>query len=310
MHDMATEQAFGARGPHRGGDEARPAPPSATEAIPLTWGTLGLETMASLLVVSMNRLSSRCYAARCQWPRLHPLNDRAVTAVPHHPLIMLESTRQLATAVELGRPAAGRATLEAVSVSLGLRLRARPLERGSATDVAVRVSVSDLVTDAGSLVAHRVTAEYLHAGEPFGSCTIRLVRSADTAAPRDEPAEPGLLHPSAAAVGAAAESDVMLARASRGHLVIAPRDPGHPVLLAGRPEHLPLAAVLEAGRQAVLLSSGMTASAVVGLEVDVRTRVPLRGARIETKAEAGGSRFLVTVAGRLAATGTVMLWGP
>jgi len=310
MHEVATDQVFDARGRrHDDGVVDRPAPEPVIRQVPLTWRGLGLDTMASLLVESCARLGSRCFAARCQWPRLHPLNERALGAVAHHPLIMAESARQLALALEYGRPpGAVRARLEPVSVGLGLRLRSWPVERGGATDVDVRMSVSDLVTVAGRPVSHRVTVEFLHTGEPFGSCTMRFARPVGSAVPVEGAPLPGLLHPPAAAVGATADGDVMLARAPQGRLVTAPRDPGHPVLLAGRPQHLPLAAVLEAGRQAVLLSSGMTASAVVGLEADVRTRVPLHGARIETKAETGASRFLVTAAGRPAATGAVTLW--
>ncbi|XKK60721.1 hypothetical protein HFP71_34075 [Streptomyces sp. ARC32] len=312
MHNVATDQAFDAfdRG-HDDGIHIRPGPKSVAGGALLPLRCLGLETMASLLVVSLSRLGSRCYAGLCQWPRLHPLNDRAVTAVAHHPLIMVESTRQLALALEREHPPeAGRARLEPVSVSLGVRLRSRPVERGSATDVGARVSVSDLVTEAGLTVAHRVTVESLHAGVPFGSCTMRLTRSSNTAAPTSERLLPGLLHPSAAAVGAAHESDVILARAPQGRVVTAPRDPGHPVLLAGRPARMPLLAVLEAGRQAVLLNSGMTASAVIGLRAEVRAPVPSRGALVETTAEPAGARFVVTAGGRLAATGAVTLCTP
>ncbi|CAL9370090.1 hypothetical protein [Streptomyces sp. enrichment culture] len=277
--------------------------------VPLTWRGLGLDTMASLLVESFARLGRRCFAARCQWPRLHPLNERALGAVAHHPLIMAESARQLALALEYGRPpGAVRARLEPVSVRLGLRLRSWPAERGGATDVDVRMSVSDLVTVAGRPVSHRVTAEFLHTGESFGSCTTRFARPAGSAVPVEGAPLPGLLHPPAAAVGATADGDVMLARGPRGRLVAAPRDPGHPVLLAG-PARMPLLAVLEAGRQAVLLESGMPAAAVIGLRADVCAPVPSRGALIETSAAPGGSRFLVTAAGRPAATGAVTLWG-
>jgi 2-oxo-3-(phosphooxy)propyl 3-oxoalkanoate synthase len=208
MHEVATDQAFDARGRrHGGGIGDRPGREPVLRQVPLTWRGLGLDTMASLLVESFAHLGKRCFAARCQWPRLHPLNERASPAAP-------------------------------------------------AEDVPL----------------------------------------------------PGLLHPPAAAVGATADGDVMLARAPRGRLVTAPRDPGHPLLLAGRPARMPLLAVLEAGRQAVLLDSGMTAAAVIGLRADVCAPVPSRGALIETSAEPGGSRFLVTAAGRPAATGAVTLW--
>ncbi|MDX3321754.1 hypothetical protein PV415_33120 [Streptomyces sp. ME03-5684b] len=310
MHEVATGQALGTRvRRHDDGIGDRRGQDSVIRQVPLTWRDLGLDTMASLLVESFTQLGKRCFAARCQWPRLHPLNERAVGAVAHHPLIMAESTRQLAVALEYGRPSgAVRARLEPVSVGLGLRLRSWPVERRSATDVDVRMSVSDLVTKAGRPVAHRVTAEFLRTGEPFGSCSMRLLRPAGSAAPSGEVPLPGLLHPPAAAVGAAADGDVMLARGPRGRLVTAPRDPGHPVFLAGRPARMPLLAILEAGRQAVLLDSGMTAAAVIGLRAEVCAPAPSRGARVETSKEPGGSRFLVTAAGRLAATGAVTLW--
>ncbi|MGW2655602.1 hypothetical protein ACWC1D_18370 [Streptomyces sp. NPDC001478] len=71
---------------------------------------------------------------------------------------------------------------------------------------------------------------------------------------------------------------------------------------------MPRLAVLEAGRQAVLPESGRTAAEVTGLRADVCASVPSRGALIETSAEPGGSRFLVTAAGHPAATGAVTPW--
>ncbi|MFC8851595.1 hypothetical protein ACFT5D_00850 [Streptomyces sp. NPDC057144] len=232
MHEVATDQAFDARGRRHDDVGDRPAPEPVIRQVPLTWRGLGLDTMASLLVESFARLGSRCFTARCQWPRLHPLNERALGAVAHHPLIMAESTRQLALALEYGRPPG-----------------------------AVR------------------------AGESFGSCTMRFARPAGSAPYAEEAPLPGLLHPPAAAVGATADGDVLLARAPRGRLVTAarPRAPGAP----GRPARMPLLAVLEAGRQAVLLESGMTAAAVIGLRADVCAPVPSRGALIETSADPG-----------------------
>lgn len=80
MHDVATDQTFDAFDRrHDDGIHMRPGQ-SVAGVAPLALRCLGLETMASLLVVSLSRLGSRCYAGLCQWPRLHPLNDRAVTA--------------------------------------------------------------------------------------------------------------------------------------------------------------------------------------------------------------------------------------
>ncbi|MGW6061771.1 hypothetical protein [Streptomyces sp. NPDC055189] len=275
----------------------------------LTWRTLGLDAMASMLVVSLRRLGRSGFTAHCQWPRSHPLNERAI-AVSHHPLIMVESTRQIAVALERRHLSAqGIAPLEPVSVSMGLHPRAWPTERGSATDVTVRVSVSELATQAaGNLVVYRVTAEYEHAGRPFGSCTMRMARPAEPGAPCATAATlPALLHPPAAAVGAAADTDVMLARAPQGRLALIPRDPCHPVLLAGRPALLSAPAVLEAVRQATLLTCGMTAAAVAGLRVELLAPVPPRGALIEVVAEPEGARVLVTASGQVAAMGTVAL---
>lgn len=50
----------------------------------LTWRVLGLEAVASMLVVSMRRQGDRSFEAQCQWPRTHPLNER-VNVVEHHP---------------------------------------------------------------------------------------------------------------------------------------------------------------------------------------------------------------------------------
>ena len=280
----------------------------ATADGPLSWRNLGLEAMASMLVVSLRRLGNRSFEAQCQWPRMHPLNERAPT-VAHHPLIIVESTRQIAVALQHRHlPAAGRTACEAVSVSLGLRPGAQPAESGSATHVPVRVTLSDLVPGPGGLAAFRVTAECLHAGEQFATCTMTFATPVAHAAGAAVAAPgPGLLHPAAAAVGAVADSDVLLARAPQGRLVIVPRDPAHPVLLPGRPSLLPAVAVLEAGRQAVLLSSGMTAAAVVGLQTELRSPVPGQGAAVDVAADHMGARFVVTAAGGVAATGAVSL---
>ncbi|MER5450904.1 hypothetical protein ABT065_35655 [Streptomyces sp. NPDC002764] len=277
---------------------------------PLTWHGLRLETMACLLVVTLRRLGDRSFEAQCQWPRLHPLNERA-TAVSHHPLIIVESTRQLAMAVQNRhlRPGEGP-LLEGVAVNLGLYAGAQPVESGSATRVAVRVMLSDLALQAGTLTSFRVTADYLYAGQRFATCAIRFASAPAESAPLALAPGSALLHPAAAAVGAVSEPDVLLARGPQGRLVIVPRDPAHPVLLPGRPAGLPALAVLEAGRQAVLLSSGMTARAVAGLSVGLRSPVPVRGAAVDVVPDHMGARFVVAAAGRVAATGAVTLLGP
>lgn len=286
-------------------------PDGAAEAEP-TWQGIGLGTMAAMLVLSLRRVGSHGFEARCQWPRLHPLNERGLTVV-HHPLIMAESLRQLAVALERRHLAPAATTLEPVSVSLGLAAGAQPRETGDATAVAARLAVSDVLSDGAGLAGFRVSADFLHGGLRFGSCTMRLARRArdddgDRAPAGDHSATGALHHPAAAAVGAAAEPDVMLARAWQGRLVLAPRDPGHPVLLAGRPTRLPALAVLEAGRQAALLSCGMTAASVTGLSVELRGPAAARaGALVEVTAESLGPRFAVLARGQVAATGTVAL---
>ncbi|MER7964099.1 hypothetical protein [Streptomyces ardesiacus] len=236
MHEVATDQVFGARGRrHDDGVGDRPGREPVIRQVPLTWRGLGLDTMASLLVESFSRLGMRCFAARCQWPRLYPLNERALGAVAHHPLIMAESTRQLALALEYGRPPGTvRARLEPVSVGLGLRLRSWPGERDGATDVDVRMSVSDPVSEAGRPVGHRVTAEFLHTGETFGSCTMRFARLAGSAAPAHKAPLPGLLHPPATAVGTTADGDVMLVAGTSGTTGDRPARPRAPSA-PGRP---------------------------------------------------------------------------
>lgn len=296
--------------PHGTGTGARSLPSgSLPQAAPLSWRSLGLGTMASLLVVSLERMGSRYYEAQCQWPRTHPLNERTVAAVRHHPMLLAESARQLASAVErLHMSAPGRPPLVPVSVTLGVDAAARPSECGGATDVAVRVVISDLSLRDGGPAAYRLTAEYLHAGVPFGSCSIRLASTACSSTHVGGNARvTGALHPSAAAVGAAADPDVLLARSARGQVLIVPRDPGHPVFLPERPRLLPALAVMEAGRQATLLGCGLTAASVVGLRAELRAATPSNGALIETAAEPGGARFVVRAAGGVTATGGVTL---
>ncbi|MFD5517236.1 hypothetical protein [Streptomyces sp. NPDC127066] len=277
---------------------------------PPTWRELGLQSMSATLVESLSQRGSRFFEARCQWPRWHALNERAL-AVTHHPLLMAESARQLAAVLELRYlKGADDNRLQPVSVSLGVDLKAQPVERGVASDVLVHVTVSDLVVRVGTVAAYRLTAEFFHAGTRFGSCGMTLARPSR---PRREAAsmpQPGLLRPAPAAVGASAESDVLLARGTQGRLVIAPCDPGHPVLLPGRPALLPALAVMEAGRQATLLYRGALPSAVAGMAVRLDGSVPSRGAAVEVAAEGGASRFLVKAGEEIAAMGTVTLLRP
>ncbi|MGW6007821.1 hypothetical protein [Streptomyces sp. NPDC055210] len=273
-----------------------------------TWRNIGLATMAAMLVVSLRRVGSHAFEARCQWPRFHPLNERNL-AVSHHPLIMVESVRQVAAALAVHLPPSA-GDLEPVSIRLGLSDGGPPLESGDATDVLLRIALGDVEVEVedGRCVAYRLTADFLHAGERFAACAMRLAQPALHA-----PEVPGtasllgILHPSAAAVGAAAEPDVLLARAPQGRMAIAPRDLGHPVFLAGRPSCVPALAVLEAGRQAALLCCGRPASAIRGLSVDLHGAVPLSGALVELSSSPLGPRFEVLTAGRVAATGGVGL---
>ncbi|OQR65301.1 hypothetical protein B6E66_04145 [Streptomyces maremycinicus] len=277
---------------------------------PLTWRSAGLETMASMLVLSLRRLGPRGFEARCQWPRSHPLNERGLVVV-HHPLIMVESVRQIGVVLERRFLPNASVLLEPDSVRWGLVPGAQPREGGVATAVRVRVAVSDVMLEGGRLVGYRVCADFLHEDLWFGSCTIRTVPREPGAA-AGTGAHTGVLYPPAAAVGAAAEPDVMVARSSRGQLLIMPRDPDHPVFLTGRSPRLTAVAVLEAGRQAALLSCGLTATAVTGLSVDVRGAVPCAGASVDVISDPSGRRFTVLAHGHghVTAFGTVGLLRP
>ncbi|MFH8394447.1 hypothetical protein [Streptomyces sp. NPDC018036] len=277
---------------------------------PPTWRELGLQSMSATLVASLSRRGSRSFEALCQWPRWHALNERAL-AVTHHPLLMAESARQLAAALESRYlKGADDNRLQPLSVSLGADPRAQPVERGAASDVLVHVTVSDLVVRVGAVAAYRLTAEFFHAGTRFGACGMTLARPSRPPLEVASTPYPGLLRPAPAAVGASAEPDVLLARGEQGRLVIAPCDPGHPVLLPGRPALLPALAVMEAGRQATLLYRGALPSAVAGIAVRLDAPVPSRGAVVEVAAEGGASRFLVKAGEQIAAMGTVTLLRP
>ncbi|GAB2932255.1 MULTISPECIES: AfsA-related hotdog domain-containing protein [unclassified Streptomyces] len=312
MHGVASDDLARMPGSRAGERALTSEPPRAVASGPSPdWRQLGLESMASMLVLALHRVGSGSFEAACQWPRLHPLNERVI-AVRHHPMLMAESTRQLSLALQGEHlPIAGDGPLEAVSVRMGWRLRAQPVERGSATTVAVALSVGDLANSRCGLTAFRLTAEYRYAGIPFGTCSMRLARPATPEVPAACTVNSSaLLHPPAAVVGAGADLDVMLARAPQGRILVMPRDPGHPALLGGRAGRLPALGVLEAGRQAVLLNAGTAPAAVAGLRVDLHGPVPPRGALVETMAESGSVRFLMTSAGAVCAEGSVMLLRP
>ncbi|MGV9557724.1 hypothetical protein [Streptomyces sp. NPDC003401] len=288
----------------RAGPGAAPQPPPGD---PPTYAEAGADSLSALLVASLRRGGSRFFEARCQWPRWHPLNERRL-AVTHHPVVMAESTRQLAAVLQPRHLPEAAVPLHPLAVCLGLDPRTRPVERGGATDVAVRLTVSDLLLRGGDLTGYRLTAEFFHARTRFGTCAMDLGRPPHPGPSPGDPLPAGLLHPPAAAVGAAVEADVLLARAPQGRLVTSPRDPGHPVLLPGRPDVLPPLAVLEAGRQATLLHRGATAEAVVGLAVRLHGPVPSRGTAIDVAAAARGpAQFVMTADGQCVATGTVTL---
>ncbi|RVU15246.1 hypothetical protein EOT10_39450 [Streptomyces antnestii] len=117
--------------------------PGGQAQTPVRWSAMGLPTMASMPVGSLARASSRSFTARCQWPRLHPLNERAAE-VRHHPLIMVESARRLALAVERLHLLGGDTPFEPASISLGLRPCTQPQEQGGATEVEAVLVLSDL----------------------------------------------------------------------------------------------------------------------------------------------------------------------
>ncbi len=192
-------------------------------------------------------------------------------------------------------------------MSLGLHPGLQPSESGSVTHVRARVTLSDLVPRAGALASFRVTTEYLHAGQVFATCTMICARTVpDEGEPLVAGPGFGLLHPSAAAVGAVADADVLLARGPQGRLVIVPRGPAHPVLLPGRLRLLTALAVLEAGRQAVRLSSGMTSRAWRGCGWTCGRRYR-PGAAVAVVSDHLGAHFAMTVVDRTVATGTVSL---
>ncbi|MGW3917293.1 hypothetical protein ACWEBX_38300, partial [Streptomyces sp. NPDC005070] len=142
--------------------------------MPPAWDELGLPSMSALLVESLSQRGSRSYEAVCQWPRWHALNERAL-AVTHHPLLMAESTRQLAAVLELSYlQGADADRLQPVSVCLGVDPRTQPIESGVASHVLVHVTVSDLVVRVGAVAAYRLTAEFFDAGTYFGTCGMTL----------------------------------------------------------------------------------------------------------------------------------------
>lgn len=308
MQATATIETGSARPPYASPrtEGAPRVPEEAPDAAP-SWRALGLSSMSAMLVVSVTRAGRRSFRAVCQWPRWHPLNERAL-AVTHHPLILVESTRQLAALAENRYlPTPDGAPLRPTSVALGADAETQPVETGGATEVTVRVTMSDVAVSSGHLTGYRITAEFFHEGTRFGVCAMVFAAGPHAAADPATGTLASLLHPAAPAVGAAADPDVLLARAPQGRLLIVPRDAAHPILLPGRPSELPLPAVLEAGRQATLLYQGRPPSAVVGLAARITGPVPCRGAVIDVVPEGNGARFLVTAEGRGVAAGTVTL---
>lgn len=171
MHSVVPDQAAAADALCKPPADGLRSPEPELPGTLLTCRTLGLD-----------------FTAQCQWPRCHPLDERAIT-VSHHLLIMAVCTRRLALELKCRHLSPAKpAPLESISASLGLH---------PACGSAVRI-------------VHPAT------GRPARPAVL----SAGTAR------LPALMHPAAAAVGAAAESDVMLARAPPARLVIVPRDPG------------------------------------------------------------------------------------
>ncbi|WP_244501268.1 ScbA/BarX family gamma-butyrolactone biosynthesis protein [Streptomyces sp. TP-A0874] len=229
-------------------------------------------SVAEVLLTDVRSLGDGNFEAAGQWTRSHPTFPRG-RGDRHHPLIILETLRQLGIYIPLRYyPVDPQAHFLIKNMSFAADPVAEPRVVDGATEVTCLVSVSEVRTDrSGALTGMRMCSRYLTGGRVFAIAegSARIVDSAryaalrgtaalqlsDTAGASSRDPVDALTRPAPTGLDLASPLDVMLqqGREDRLALLVSPADMRHPFFFDHASDHVPGMALLEAARQAAAL---------------------------------------------------------
>ncbi|MFC7310647.1 AfsA-related hotdog domain-containing protein [Streptomyces monticola] len=241
-------------------------------------------SMAEVVLASVTRLSHTEFLAAAQWPCSHPTYPKTPDG-RHSPVMVAETARQLGLAVpQLFLGAGSESHFVINDMRLEIDPDREPREVRGASDVLVRTDFTWNPAAGPQLRSFTIRTEFVHDGGVFAHCegssallspaVYRRLRSGAPGLP-DCALPEGFVRPHCTEVGAVRDSDVVIARNPAGDVLIAPCDLRHPYFFDHVAEHVPGILLLEAARQAALLSraeqteaGGGPAPGVVGMRME------------------------------------------
>ncbi|MEU5088539.1 ScbA/BarX family gamma-butyrolactone biosynthesis protein [Streptomyces sp. NPDC021356] len=229
--------------------------------------------LSEVFLTDSARVGEEHFVAAALLPPSHAYYTDHTTGGLVDPLLLLECCRQAETHAvhtHFGAPVGTKFVLRDWSMTLSDGAPAR--SAGGPVPVTIDATTQDAQWIAGSLRALAYRMRVSVSGRPLGEVTMRVKYVADTvyAKLRDRPAGTaptsdayrapevaGLVEP--ARVGRSRPENVVLLDAVRGEDGVAARlrvDGGHASLFDHPQDHVPGMVLMEAGRQAALLSAG------------------------------------------------------
>ncbi|MFF2521198.1 ScbA/BarX family gamma-butyrolactone biosynthesis protein [Streptomyces liangshanensis] len=288
-----------------------PSCPSFPAATPLT-STVPKEfvhraAVAEVLLTGWRRVDATHFTVTAQWPRLHGFYSAVLGR--HDPLLTAETIRQagaLLSHAEFGVPLGHQFLMRDLSFTVDPRHLA---VTGVPADLELEIRCSDIRRRGSELASMRYEA-VLHrdgqivatGGASFACASpavyrrVRGERAGTKSSAHRPPMGPPVPPPD---VGRAAASDVVLSPTDDAHVWRLRTDTTHPVLFDHPVDHIPGMLLVEAARQAALVTLGsgdhvltsFTSSFDLFAELDLPCRVE---AGILPEDFAGHSSVLVT----------------
>lgn len=216
-------------------------------------------------MTDVRRTGRWTFDAAASWSPSHPTFPRDGARL-HHPLLVVETLRELGIVVPLSYFGVAKTT-RFVITDMFFRLdpRAEPTAGYGATEVTCRAEVGNpRIRSDGTLTGLRLTVDLLAGGRAFARAGggVRFVAADRFAALRggrgsvDEqlPGEPGG-RPEAALLGVPHGRDIVIGLED-GHAVVHAADRRHPFFFDHAVDHIPGMLLLEAARQAAVVAGG------------------------------------------------------
>ncbi|RZS36579.1 A-factor biosynthesis hotdog protein [Herbihabitans rhizosphaerae] len=276
--------------------------------------------VAEVFVTDLHVTNENTFHVGAQWPRGHSFFGPRTTA-SHDPLIFAETIRQAALLVShaaLGVPKSDRFLLHDMSVSVdmvGLRTADRPV------DIVVVVRAHDIRRRGDSIGGIRLEFSCYRDGRKIGTAGLgwscasaagyRRVRGDRFSATPYQATLLPAVKPQL--VGRDRPEDVVLAETPLHNVWSLQANPGHPVMFDHPVDHVPGMVLLEAARQATLLTVGKANAVPRAMEFTFRRFVEFEDPCLviadDQGRTRGGRRLGVTFeqCGRTVATGTMEL---